>query len=94
MYLLDFPSMDHIVSSTPASIQASTVSDLIYKLVPSHAEQFEVMVDSSIGPKFKDTFKVSYYYADVHVKKLGLLRALDPNSKTHLRLVKIMVMLM
>ena len=56
--ITDFPALDHIVPSATPATQAAAVTTLIKRLVPQHAAQFTVSVDPSIGPKFKDTFKV------------------------------------
>ena len=55
---VDFPALDHIVPSASPATQEQAARDLIKRLVPAHADKFMVSVDASIGPKFKDTFKV------------------------------------
>ena len=54
-----FATLDHLVSSTPAAAQAATVQGLIARLIPQRAGEFQVVVNSSIGPPQKDTFIVS-----------------------------------
>ena len=56
--MTDFPALDHIVPSASPATQERAARDLIKRLVPAHADKFMVSVDPSIGPKFKDTFKV------------------------------------
>ena len=56
--VVEFPSLDHVVSSTPLETQAEAAYGVILRLVPDHAAKFSVNVDPSIGPKYKDTFKV------------------------------------
>ena len=56
--MTDFPALDHIVPSASPATQEQAARDLIKRLVPAHADKFMVSVDPSIGPKFKDTFKV------------------------------------
>ena len=61
-FTVDFPALDHIVPSATPATQAQAAKDLIKRLVPQHAANFMVDVDPSIGPKFKDTFKVCNLY--------------------------------
>ena len=56
--LLDFPTLDHLRSATPDDTQAAAVMGLIKRKLGDHSSQFSVTIDTSIGPKNKDTFKV------------------------------------
>ena len=57
---VDFPTLNHIVPSATPATQAQAAKDLIERLVLQHAANFMVAVDPSIGPKFKDTFRVCW----------------------------------
>ncbi len=59
--LLDFPALDHLIPSASAEIQAQAVKELIKRTVPKHVGSFAVKIDPTIGPKNKDTFKVSNF---------------------------------
>ena len=58
LLLTDFPTLDHLATSTPANVQAQTVEDLIRRLVGVRASEFTVVINSTIGPPHRDTFKV------------------------------------
>ena len=55
----DFPSLDHLQPSATSDVQTEAVRQLITRVVKDRASRFVVKVDPSIGPRNKDTFRVS-----------------------------------
>ena len=56
--LSEFPTLDHIRSSTPAAVQTQAVQDLISRTIGNRSAEFIVAIDESVGPVDKDTFVV------------------------------------
>ncbi|XP_012945530.1 alpha-N-acetylglucosaminidase [Aplysia californica] len=55
----DFPQLSHVRTKTSAQVQREAALDVIGRLVRDRASDFEVRVDQNVGPKDKDTFKLS-----------------------------------
>ena len=58
LMLADFPALDHLKTTTPVKEQVQVVEDLIVRLIGYRSAYFSVAVNSSIGPLYRDTFKV------------------------------------
>jgi len=59
LVFVEYSALDHIGTKTPPYRQTATVQDLIKRLIGSRSVDFDVEVDPSIGPKNRDTFKVT-----------------------------------
>jgi len=56
----DFPELEHVRTKTSSSDQAQAVVDLITRTIgTNHSSLFIVKIDPSIGPKNKDTFRLT-----------------------------------
>ena len=59
--------LDSIGSSTPADTQKKAVEGLISRLLPLRSHQFNITIDSSIGPANRDTFIVRLNHLIVYI---------------------------
>ena len=59
--------LDSIRSSTPADTQKKAVEGLISRLLPLRSHQFNITIDSSIGPANRDTFIVRLNHLIVYI---------------------------
>eukprot|EP00118_Oscarella_pearsei_P003618 m.15082 g.15082 ORF g.15082 m.15082 type:complete len:759 (+) comp26171_c0_seq1:20-2296(+) len=53
-------SLDAIWTSVSPNAQAEAVKDLIQRLIPERADEFQIEIDSSLAAKFKDAFEISW----------------------------------
>src|SRR5687767_5795161 len=49
----------HYRPSATAEKQASAVQDLIRRVIPGRADEFNIVVDPNFGPKDRESFRVS-----------------------------------
>ena len=52
-----YRQFSHIKTNTLPEVQAQAVKDLISRLIPKYSSFFDVVVNSSLGPKDLDTFE-------------------------------------
>jgi len=55
----DFPTLDHIRTSVSDRQQTDAVAQLIQRLIGSRSTEFDVVINSTIGPQYRDTFKLA-----------------------------------
>ncbi len=55
---MEFKSLEHIQPSASSETQKDAAEQLIARVTQQHAKYFKVQVDRSIGPEYKDTFKL------------------------------------
>ena len=56
--LVGYNLLSSIQSVTPSTVQQKAVENLIQRLLPERCDEFNVSIDSSVGPSDRDTFTV------------------------------------
>ena len=59
--MVDFPQLSHLKTKSSPGVQRNAALGVISRLIGDRVTDFDVIVDASIGPNERDTFKVNCY---------------------------------
>ena len=79
--------LDSIGSSTPADTQKKAVEGLISRLLPLRSHQFNITIDSSIGPANRDTFIVRLNHLIIYISNYMYISTIFFILQIHLSVI-------